>query len=143
MRLFRSDSDQANVQRTRPWAVTAIGRFLALQGLGLLFLAWLNAPSSSSPTLNESWLSISFSLMGLFALLSSLSFLRLAGSARNRAMLVQGFSLALALLLYLGERPAFTYPIMVYGIFMVLYLQHVDVRAAFPYDPSIEEGQQP
>ena len=141
MRLFRSDSDQENVRRTRPWAVTAIGRLLGLQGLSLLVLAWLNAPTNSNPQLSESWLALSFTLMAVFALLSSLSFLRLGVSARNRAMLLQGFSLALALFHYLGERPAFTYPVMVYGIFMVLFLQHPDVRAAFPYDQASEEGQ--
>jgi hypothetical protein len=141
MRLFHRDSAAANLQRKRPWAVTACGRLLGLQGFALIFLAWMNAPTSPNPAVSEVWLPISFSLMGLFAVLSSISFLRLGARARNRAMLLQGISLALALFLYFGERPGYIYPLMVYGIFMVLYLQHPDVRACFPYDPIDEEGE--
>lgn len=139
MRFFQRDSHSGNPKRQRPWPVTACGRLLALQGLGLLALAELNAPNSARPSLIESWLALSLAFLGLLALLTSLSFLRLRARARDRAMLLQGIALSLALFLYLGEGPAFIYPIMFYGIFMVLYLQHPDVRACFPYD--VVEGR--
>jgi len=141
MRLFQRDSAAANFQSTRPWAVTACGRLLGLQGFALIFLAWTIRPASPNPVLSEVWLALSFSLLGLFAIITSVSLLRLAARARNRAMLLQGISLALALFLYFGERPGYIYAVMIYGIFMVLYLHHPDVRACFPYDPINEEGE--
>lgn len=113
---------------------------MLLQGLGLLFLAWLNAPQSARPSFDEGWLAGSLGLLGLLALISSVSFLRLAANARDRALLLQGLSLALALFLYYDQRPAFIYAMMVYGIFLVLYLQHPDVIACFPYE-RIERGR--
>jgi len=53
-------------------------------------------------------------------------------------VLAQGLNLALALLLYFGGRPAFVYPMMLYGVFMVLYLHQADVQAAFR--PPVEAG---
>jgi hypothetical protein len=115
---------------------------MLLQGLGLLILAWLNAPKSPNPSFDEAWLGGSFGLLGLLALMSSVSLLRLRSNARDRALLFQGLTLLLALFLYYGERPAFIYGMMVYAIFMVLYLQHPDVLACFPYERA-GEGEPP
>ncbi len=142
MRFFQRDSHFGNSQRQRPWPVTACGRLLALEGLGLLALAWLNAPESARPSLGESWLALTLAFLGLLALLTSLSFLRLRARARDRAMFLQGITLSLALFFYLGEGPAFIYALMFYSLFMVLYLQHPDVRVSFPYD-SVEGGSEP
>ena len=141
MRFFRSDTHPDRPHIRRPWAVTAIGRLMLLQGLGLLFLAWLMAPQSATPTFDEAWLGGSFGLLGLLALISSVSLLRLRANARDRALLFQGLTLLLALFLYSVERPAFIYAMMVYSIFLVLYLQHPDVIACFPYErPEVDSG---
>ena len=47
------------------------------------------------------------------------------------AVLLQALALALALLIYFRFRPVYVYPIMLYGIVMVLYLNHFEVREAF------------
>lgn len=132
MRFFRRQRHPDLPERERPWAVIACGRLLLIQGAGLLFLAWLNVPAQF--TFQEGWLAALLALLAPYALLSGFGFLRLHPLARNRAMLLQGAGLLLALLLYAGDRPAFIYPLMVYNIFMMLYLQHPDVRDAFPYE---------
>ena len=141
MQLFRSDSAPKDIHRQRPWAVTAIGRLMLLEGLGLLFLAWYLAPDTARPTVSEIWLALTLAVLGLFALISSLRFLRLRRKARDRAMLLQGATLSLALFLYFDQGPGFIYGMMVYAIFLVLYLQHPDVLACFPDEvPGMEGG---
>ena len=124
----------------RPWAVVTCGRFLLLEGLGLLVLAWLNAPQSPRPGFAESWLPGLLGLMGLFGLLVGANLLRKRRAARDQAMLLQGSILLLGLVLYWGARPGFVFELLGAALFLVLYLQHPDVRGYFPNQGRLDEA---
>jgi hypothetical protein len=81
-----------------------------------------------------------FALLGVLALAAAIGFFRVARGAWLLAVLVQGIDLALALVLYFADRPAFVYGMMVYGIVMVLYLHQADVQAAFRPDDTLGEA---
>lgn len=133
MRMYRRKNHPDLPELQRPWAVTASSRFLFLQALFFLYLAWQKAPRVVNPNFEESWLALLLFFLSLYALLASFNFLRLRAAARNRAMLVQGISLGLSILLYVTTRPLFIYSLMTLSIFIVLYMQHPDVHKAFPY----------
>ncbi len=73
----------------------------------------------------------------VLALLAALGFLFLFRIGWLLAMIVQSLTLLACLLLYteweeiLYQEPLFVYPVMLYCIVMVLYLNSSDVRAAF------------
>lgn len=73
----------------------------------------------------------------VLALLAALGFLFLFRIGWLLAMIVQSLTLLACLLLYteweeiLYQEPVFVYPVMLYCIVMVLYLNSSDVRAAF------------
>ncbi len=133
MRMYRRESHPDLPELQRPWAVTASSRILFLQALIFLYLAWQEAPRMANPKFADSWLAGLLFFLSLYALLASFNFLRVRAPARNRAMLVQGFALGLSLILYATTQPIFIYALMVFSIFIVLYLQHPDVRESFPY----------
>jgi hypothetical protein len=91
------------------------------------------APRTTNPPFADSWLAFLFFFLCVYALLASFNFLRMHSPARNRAMLVQAFNLSLMLILYRGSKPVFMFPLMVLSVFIVMYLQHPDVRESFPY----------
>ena len=139
MRIFRRDNGPKDgAQSARPWAVSACSQLLFLQALGLLFLTWLQAPKTVVSSFANSWLAVLLFFLSMYALLASVNFLRMHAAARNRATLIQGFSLLLGIVLYWAERPVFIYPLMAYSIFIVLYLQHPDVREFF--EAGAQEG---
>lgn len=125
----------------RPWAVTAIAWLLLLQAAGLVLLA-LSALDQYWPAALDPFAALRLAplsglllaCIALLALSSAFGFFRMARGAWVSAVLVQGLTLGLALLLYFRDRPAFIYLLMVYGIFMVLYLHQADVQAAFRRD---------
>jgi hypothetical protein len=135
----------------RPWPVTANAWLLLLEAAGLLGMAALYVGPwvERLPFMPADWLERSlvrttglfFTLLAVLALVSAFGFFRLARSAWLSAVLVQGLTLGLALILYYGGRPAFVYGMMLYGIFMVLYLHQADVQAAFR--PPDEPGAPP
>jgi len=133
MRIYKRNQHPDLPTIKRPWAVTTSSRILLLQALVFLFLTWLVAPRIINPPLSDSWLAFLFFFLGNYALLASLNFLRMRAPARNRAMLLQAFSLSLMLILYGGSRPVFMFPLMALSVFIVMYLQHPDVRESFPY----------
>jgi hypothetical protein len=132
----------------RPWAVSAIGWLLVLEAAGWLAIAALYVGPwvSRLPFMPAEWLEqrlvrttgLIFCLLAVLALTSALGFFRMTRTAWLSAVLAQGLNLLLALLLYFSGRPAFVYPLMLYGIFMVLYLHQADVQAAFrqPAEPD-------
>ena len=134
MRIYKRNQHPDLPAIKRPWAVTTSSRILLLQALVFLFLAWLEAPRAINPSFEESWLALLFFFLCIYALLASLNFLRMYAPARNRAMLVQAFNLSLMLILYGGSKPVFMFPLMVLSVFIVMYLQHPDVRESFPYE---------
>ena len=90
-------------------------------------------------------MSIIFIPLSLLAILAAISFLRLWRNAWTNAMLLQGFTLLIALILYFTGKPFYVYILMLYSIFMVLYLNHYEVQVAFRLKPVMEnqdEAQQ-
>lgn len=79
-------------------------------------------------TLVESILLVFLALLAIFA---GAGFLAQKKSAWMLAMFVQGFTLTMALILYLIKKPLHTYFLMAYCIFMVVYLQHADIYKSF------------
>jgi hypothetical protein len=140
----------------RPWAVTAVGLLLLLQAIGLfglgtfyfgsVYLLDVWQPLSSltgedllNYVLNRTIRTIVFIPLAALALAAAGGFLRLWRSAWINAMLVQGLTLLIALILYLNEKPWYAYAMMLYGIVMVLYLNYYDVKVAFQPKAPAEE----
>jgi len=126
------DSTKRNEKRS--FAINASTRLLMIQAGGLLVLVWLLSSNGKELNLFDSWATAMWFLLGLFAAAVSLGFYRERPSARSRAILVQGFALGFALIIYVAEKPLFVYPIMFLSIVIVLYMQHPDVRERFPFD---------
>lgn len=78
---------------------------------------------------------------GLAAFLNALMFLQRRRSAWLIAMLVQGLSLTLALLLYWRGQRLYGYPLMVLGILLVLHLNRGDVLEVFRVKTTAELPQ--
>ena len=133
-------------RRSHP--VTMAGLLLLTQSLGLLafgpILTTLYGQADASAQAFE-LLSVgrSYSLshgvgtsmlfmpLSLPALVAGIGLLRLRPSAWTLAMLTQGLSLTLALAIYSRDKPIYIYPLMIYGIVAVLYLNYNDVQVAF------------
>jgi predicted membrane channel-forming protein YqfA (hemolysin III family) len=120
----------------RPWPVTALALFLLLQTAGLLGLAAFKiiAIDSASDDLIANWndsLGILYLLLACLSLLAALGFFRLWQNSWLMAMLLQGLCLLNGLIIYFQNGPAYSYAIMTYAIFMVIYLNHYEVRGAF------------
>ena len=64
-------------------------------------------------------------------LLSALSFLLLRRKGWLLAAIGQGLSLGVCLWLYSELQPWYVYPVMAYGVVMILYLNSQDVRTIF------------
>ena len=142
---------QVKRRSKRPWPVTALGLLLFVQSLLLGRLGWffLSAlgPQWLTPKVIRANLSAflkggGFILFALLLLLVALSFLRLRRSAWVNAVLLQGLGLLAALGFYFYGRPIFAYLMMIYGIGMVIYLNHVEVQAAFRPIAN-KEGEEP
>jgi hypothetical protein len=149
----RLPEKQAAPTESRPWPVKAITLLLFLQTAGLLTIAAYNfnrldLSAATTPlailllVLSVLTSSIAFSALALLNVVAAVSFLGLWRTGWSNAMLVQGMTLLVALVLYFrggGTRaphPFYIYFLMVYGIFMVIYLHHPDVQAAFHVRPS-------
>jgi hypothetical protein len=145
--------------RKRPWSVTAVGLLLLLQAVGLFvlgavyfaivylldFWAPLSALSAEELLLgvvNKVLMSIIFIPLSLLAILTAIGFLRLWRNAWTNAMLLQGFTLLIALIRYFTGKPFYVYVLMLYGIFMVLYLNYHEVQVAFRSKPVIENREE-
>lgn len=133
-------SDPARVDETGRRPVLAIGLLLVLQAAGLAGVVayeltrvdWrqvdLGAPSGQAV---EAATSLLFAPPAVLAFLAGLGFLFLSRRGWILAALSQGASLAICLWLYSGPAPLYIYPVMVYCILMVLYLNSQDVRMVF------------
>lgn len=144
-----SNQDQDNspappqiLPQTRPWAVTASALLLLLQAVsffvfGLFHFRELNLDWGQPvedlifQLLHNLLPGAIFAPLALLALWASIGLMRLWRRAWLVAMLVQGLSLLLALIIYFNQEQAFVYVIMIYGIFMVVYLHTPDIELAF------------
>jgi hypothetical protein len=77
-----------------------------------------------------------FVTLSVAAILAGFGLLRLRRSAWISAMLAQGLSLLIALILYFTSKPLYVYAMMLCGILVVLYLNYYDVRVAFQPGPK-------
>jgi hypothetical protein len=125
----------------RTGAITVLGLLLLVQGLGFFFLGGLHTLVIDIDwQLNHQDFLINIPLglrgaafigLGVLALLASVGFLRLWSGAWPNAVMVQGLSLLLAIILYFYEKPFYIYTIMLYDVVMVIYLNYSEVTAAF------------
>ena len=145
--------------RERTWPVTAVGLLLLLQAVGLFVLGaiyfaivylldlWAPLSALSAEELflgvvNQVVMSIIFIPLSLLAILAAVGFLRLWRNAWTNAMLLQGLTLLIALILYFTGKPLYVYMLMLYGIFMVLYLNDHHVKTAFRPESTIENREE-
>ena len=145
----------ARLAGTRSWPVRANGLLLVLQAAGLGGIGayyvyqvdWRQVQQQAetgpvlSPEITETIEHVAIVVLTLgfpavLALLAAVGFLFLLRAGWLLAMTVQALSLLACLLIYSewepvsGWKPIFIYPVMLYCIFMVLYLNSSDVRAA-------------
>lgn len=132
----------ARTTARRPWAVAACGRLITLQALGMLGLAWFNTHGAFPQTLEDMWRPATYGLLGLLLLRHASGLLRLRPGAWNAAMTLQGANLLLALALYFQGERGFVILLLLYGVLMVLYLNHPEIRASFPLQPFEAPAEQ-
>ncbi len=139
MSKFKAKRENGEDAGPQPFAVRVSGRLLMIQAAGLLGLVWFLASNGNELNLIESWEAALWLIIGLYAAVASLNFLRGARGARSQAILVQGFALGLALFIYATQKPTFVYPVLFSSILIVLYMQHPDVRERFPFEVNTRE----
>jgi len=145
-----------SIVRARPWAVRAIALLLLLQAIGLvainvyhIYVRVSATPNLElppeidsdedfeklSPAEQETLMAFAYAFflmpLAIPATLAAIGFLFLFRFGWVTAMLTQVATLAICLMLYLEFKPIVVYPIMVYCILMVLYLNVNDVRLTF------------
>jgi hypothetical protein len=127
----------------RPWAVKAItwllfGQTAVLFGTAvytfLLVEPMTNADADISQILALFTLlnmPTVFASLSLLVLASAFSFLGLWRGGWSISMLAQGLIFIVTLILFSLTAPFYIYLLMGYAVFLVLYLHHPDVEAAF------------
>jgi hypothetical protein len=130
----KEKSSQGTAKRKLSWSIAFTGRLLGLQSLGFIVLAFSTAPTPPIPSheLGELWLPALYLLLAFLSAAAALGLLRLRPLAWDVAMLLEGAALLEALALYLGERPFYVYLLMLYGIIVVINLNHPELRRSFP-----------
>ena len=133
-------SDPARVDETGRRPVRVVGLLLALQAAGLAGivayeLSRLDWRLDLGPLFGQAFgaaTSLLFAPPAVLALLAALGFLFLSRRGWLLAAIAEGWSLGTCLWLYSGpEEPIYVYPVMVYCILMVLYLNSHSVRVVF------------
>jgi hypothetical protein len=127
----------------RPWAVKAItwlllGQTAVLFGVALYTFLLLDTVSLPQAEVSQIMalltllnMTIIFSSLALLTLISAISFVGLWRGGWSISMLAQGLILIVTLILYSRAAPFYVYLLMGYAVFLVLYLHHPDVEAAF------------
>ncbi|MCI0643701.1 MAG: hypothetical protein L0332_20530 [Chloroflexi bacterium] len=137
------------LQAERPWSVKILTLLLFLQAAGFVAISVtsanpINFAELTTPTLFITTVAqtltrtIAFSALALLAAMAGLGFLGLWRTGWPNAMLVQGLSLLLTLILYFREGPVYIYGLMLYSILMVVYLHHPEVQEAFKTKLAVE-----
>lgn len=135
--------------KRRSWPVTILALFLAIQGIALFGLATYHINLADFSLVlspfdlifehpNE-FMGISYGALGALGLFASISFLNLWKFAWILAILQQFITLAVAIALYFQGKPFFIFPMMIYGIMMVIYLNYSDVINSFQTRPMTDE----
>jgi hypothetical protein len=126
----------------RPWPVRLIALLLFFQALGLISLSIYNFDQATLQDNNDLFQiilisftvlnqTLAFAILGLLTIVAGFGFLWLARTGWLTAMLVQGLVLLSAITIYLRGGLPYTFGLMGYSIFMVVYLHHPDVVQAF------------
>jgi hypothetical protein len=126
-----------------------LGLLLLGQAAGLLLIAvyhlvgpvvrWDVLVEAAAARDQASFIGLVLVCLACLAGMTAGGFWRMWRQAWLQAMLLQALCLALALILYYWQKPGFVYLLMAFSIFMVLYLNYYEVRAAFGERP-IEIG---
>ena len=132
-------SDPARVDETSRRPIRVIGLLLILQAVGLAGIVayelsrvdWRLEPESLSGRAIEAASSLLFAPPAVLATLAALGFLLLSRRGWLLAAISEGWSLGICLWLYSTLEPIYIYPVMVYCILMILYLNSHDVRVVF------------
>jgi len=126
----------------RPWPVKALTVLLFVQFIVLLTLAahnFISLDVGEGPAA-ETLLALLFGAaagslalgaLSLLALVAAMGFFGLWRTAWLTSMVVQGLMLFISLVMYFQGERFYTFLMMFYGIFMVIYLHHPDVQATF------------
>lgn len=133
--------------------VRAIGLLLVLQVVGLAVLGvfefsqvdWRHMRPEWNPPreVAEALATVLFVPSAVLALLAAFGFLLMARRGWLLAAISQGLSLAVCLWLYSEWRVGFVYPVMVYCVLMILYLNSHDVRMVFGAKHSEQDPEDP
>ena len=121
--------------------VRILGLLLLLQVVGIVVLGifefsqvdWRRIRPEWNPPREaaEALATVLFAPSAVLALMAAVGFLLMKRRGWLLAAISQGLSLAICLWLYSEWRVGFVYPVMVYCILMILYLNSHDVRMAF------------
>jgi len=148
---------QSTANKRGPWPIRVIALLLILQAVGLVGLnaynintqlgdqakfkidfddintpdQYDNLPADQRAIVDALLTGIFLVPMAIVAVIASIGFLFLQRFGWLLAMLTQVIILIACLVLYLGIRPTIIYPIMLYSVLMVLYLNIHEVRIAF------------
>jgi hypothetical protein len=146
MATVEESYEEGRTQVARPWPVTFIGLLLLFQAAGLLVLAlytlaWPFELAQITAEQPAAVAALVFAFLAPFALWTSIGFLRRWRNAWLNAMLLQGLCLLIALAVYISQdKPAFAYVVMGFSVYMVIYLNHYEVKEAFRTRAAFEEG---
>ncbi len=133
-------ADPGSVDKTRRRPVRAIGLLLILQVIGLAGIGFYEFTEVDWPQIDpddppqEALEAVALFLFvppAILAFLAALGFLLLTRRGWLLAAIAEGLSLAACLWLYTELNPIYIYPIMVYCILMILYLNSQPVRMVF------------
>jgi hypothetical protein len=142
-------SAAAGAHNVRTWPVTLIGFLLLLQAAGLITVGafhisfvdidWRLTPQDFRFDIPIGLRGSLFVGLGMLAFLAAIGFFRVWTAGWLLAILTQGISLSVALVLYYLEKPLYVYIMMAFGIFMVLYLNHPEVLLSFKTKPAVKD----
>lgn len=121
----------------RTWPLSALAMFLLIQAVGfytigiyhLSQVGWREDISLRNVAIHlpVGLRGLAFFGLALLALFAAAGFFRLWSNAWVVGMLTQGLSLVMGISLYFRERPNYLYLILVFGIFMVTYMNFIEV----------------
>jgi len=133
----------------RTWPLTALALLLLIQALGfytigiyhLSQVGWREDISVRNVAIHLpiGLLGLAFFGLALLALFAAVGFFRLWSNAWVMGMLTQGLSLVMGISLYYRVRPNYLYLILVFGIFMVVFMNFIEVPADIKKRWSDEE----
>lgn len=132
---FRTDAGNPPPRRT--WPLTALALLFLIQALGfytigvyhLSQVGWEEDLSIRNVAIHLpiGLRGLAFFGLALLALLGAIGFFRLWSNAWVVGLLTQGLGLVMGISLYYRERPDYLYLILVFSIFMVVYLNFIEV----------------